>query len=121
MKSGILPFHFITHTDHRALYMEIDMQNYLTSQPSTISNQQHRSFNSKSPRGAVKYCQQLQKWLDDNSIEQELQVLSQTPKSSFSTQDKENLKSIDNVFHNARHHAEQGLSKYRNHPWSPHL
>jgi len=52
-KSGILPFHFLLHTDHRALYVEIDLQKYLRSQPSTLSNQQLRSLTSKSPRGAV--------------------------------------------------------------------
>ena len=77
LKGGILPFHFLKTTDHRALYVEIDLQKFLRCQVATSTTQRNRLLTSRNPRGIKRYCHQLTQWLNESSIEQELHNISQ--------------------------------------------
>ena len=114
-QGGILPFHFLTTTDHRAL------QKYLRCQEATLFSQVHRHLSSNHPRGVVRYTQQLESWLDNHPIEQELEELTQHSTKYSSTHLRNTLETIDNSFAQARFQAEQGLHKYSRHPWPPKL
>ena len=51
MKSGILPYHFLTNTDHCCLNLDIDLQRFLRCQLPTVSSMSTRKLNSTNPRG----------------------------------------------------------------------
>jgi len=59
VKGGILPFHFLKTTDHRALYVELELQQFLRCQLSTTLVNNTRYLTSKNHRGVRRYRQQL--------------------------------------------------------------
>ena len=118
-KSGILPFHFITHTDHRALYVDIDLQKFLRCQLPYIPSTATRSLSTKHPRGVVHYCKQLDQWLQHHQLDQEL--ASGIHPSITSSHFQERLQKLEQSFTEARLQAERSLHKHSKHPWSPKL
>jgi len=117
-QGGILPFHFLTHTDHRALYIEIDLQRYLRNHLPQPTSTIGRALISTHPRGVHTYNTQLTQWLNTTTIEHDLQTLYNNP-SELTTLQKDKLNTLDQEFQSARLNAKRGLQKYSRHPWSP--
>ena len=116
-KGGLLPFHYLKNTDHRTLYVELELQRILRNQESTIGTTTNRALTSTRPRGVIKYCQQL----NNTSIESELATVHQKEKTPILENDKQLIIQLDQQFQDARLQAERGLHKYGRHPWSPKL
>jgi len=53
LQGGILPYHFITNTDHRSLYIDIDLQKFLRCQPPSNATQDYRAITQEQSRSTV--------------------------------------------------------------------
>jgi hypothetical protein len=69
---GILPLHHICFSDHRALYIDIDLQAYLRSDPPSHMSRVARGISSEDPRSVKKYQEYLSKALDDHDFEKSI-------------------------------------------------
>ena len=117
---GILSYHFMTSTDHRALYIDMELQKFLRSQPPPTNKLEHRLLQSKQPRGYRKYCKTLETWLDQSTIESTLHKLSNQT-GTISDASKEKLQELEQEFTTARLMAERKIPQYGVLPWSPKL
>jgi len=120
VKGGILPYHFITHTDHRGLYLDIDIQKFLRGHPPATGSQQHRALRTSHPRGYRAYSEYMIKWLEDSDIEERLNQLihQQVHLKKNNTQQ---IISLEQEFTTARLKAESSIRRQTVHPWSPTL
>ena len=120
LQGGILPYHFLTTTDHRGLYLDIDLTRFLKCQPPKASTIIHRSLRTNNPQGAKEYCQILEKWLKTSQLETKLSKLT-TDQDTASSQTLSNLIHLEEEFTKIKQQAEQRLVKQYMHPWSPKL
>ena len=117
---GILPFHFLTNTDHRGLYIDVELQKFLRGNPPASSTLVNRTLRTNHPRGYRTYCDHLIQWLKESQLEQRLQKISQTLHPLAEDQLMQ-LHALEEEFSTARLNAEKRISKQPHHPWSPKL
>jgi len=120
---GILPYHFLLSTDHRSLYIDIELKKFLRCQPPTTTLYIQRLLKSNNPRGIQQYGKFLTKWLDKSTIEQELQQAQDNAyrTNSTTTVSSERIQLLETQFTLARLKAEKTLQRTSRHPWSPRL
>jgi len=118
--SGILPFGHFLPSDHRALYIDIHITQYLQGQPSSLHSPEPRSITSANPKAIHKYCTILQKWLDSTKFETELHALTtllNNNPTDMHVQDQ--LNDMDRRLLSIRLQAERQSKLHTQHPWSP--
>jgi hypothetical protein len=119
-KAGIIPFNGYYESDHRALYIDIDLARLLKGMPHDPISRDNRAISSKIPWKVERYqqyvfkeCQELQLFLRAKEFELRVQVSHLTPE-----QHKE-LDSIDAALTAIQLEAEQLCKAKRHFPWSP--
>ena len=122
-KAGILSYHVLSSTDHRSLYVDIDLQLFLRSHPPPSLTPAHRELHSRDPRGIKQYCQTLSQWMQKNDILTTLQEYEnmQHNNQPLKQQHKDHLSMMENNFTSARLNAARQLNNRPRHPWSPKL
>ena len=118
---GILPYHFISSTDHRSLYIDIELQSYLRCHPPSVNPTTPRKLTTSNPRGTFRYLQTLGNWLQSNALEQQLNdiqhhLFNNPQDPNFPTSQ---LQLLERQFTTARLKAAQQLKQKSKHPWSP--
>ena len=120
LNGGILLYHFLTMTDHRSLYIDIDLPRFLKCQPPKTSTIIHRSLRTNNPRGYQEYCKYLEQWINTSQIETTLSNLSTTSVNDSSFSISQIIK-LEEEFTKIRKKAENRLVKQYAHTWSPQL
>jgi hypothetical protein len=122
--AGILPFKTFTKSDHRALFMDIDMDCYLGGRPSDAALATRRGLTSNDPRAVRKYRAELEVFLKKSKIEQrtfdkireiERSTKGMTPKLAAE------LNKLEAELTQGKLEAEKQCAKVRSVPWSPKL
>ena len=101
----------------------MDLQKFLRCQAPIQTQAAHRQLQSKHTWGVEKYCTGLEEWLDQSSIERDLENIFhryQNPQEDKSTLDQQAI-SLESQFTAARLSAERSLRRPYILPWSPKL
>jgi hypothetical protein len=119
---GILPLHNICFSDHRALYIDIDLQAFLKSEPPSHMNRVQRGISSEDPRSVKKYQERLTKAINGANFESLFKEVDDMICLTGATDTvHEMIELIDKKFTQIRLDCEkESQSKFR-HPWSPAL
>lgn len=119
---GILPLHSICFSDHRALFLDIDLQAFLQSEPPSNMSRVSRGISSEDPRSVKKYQENLLKALNSHDFESMLNEVDKNiaihgPIDSV----HEMIELIDKKFTQVRLDCEKESQSKHRHPWSPAL
>jgi hypothetical protein len=74
-RCGILPINDLIDSDHRAVYIDIDLGKFLKGQASASVTASIRGIQSGNPKAVERYQQLLEKSLDDNKIMGKMRAL----------------------------------------------
>jgi hypothetical protein len=119
---GILPLHSICFSDHQAIFIDIEVQLFLRSEPPSNLTRVSRGISSEDPRAVKRYQANLSAALDKYDFESMISEVDRMI-AIHGANDivHEMLELIDSKFCQARLDCEkESQSKYR-HPWSPTL
>ena len=117
---GILPFHFLKSTDHRGLYIDIDLNRFLKCQPPLAQTIPQRTLQTNNPKGYIQYCQQIEQWISSSQIELTLQQMTQDT-SEITPQQISRIIQLEKEFTDQKLQAEKRMIKKYTCPWSPTL
>jgi hypothetical protein len=122
--AGILPFKTFTKSDHRALFMDIDLEAYLGGKPSDTALSTRRGLSSNDPRAVRKYRAELEVFLLESKIERrtyaKIKEIARSPIGLTSKLAVE-LNALEKQFAKGKLDAEEKCAKVRSVPWSPKL
>jgi hypothetical protein len=122
--AGILPFKTFTKSDHRALFMDIDLDSYLGGRPSDTALATRRGLSSNDPRAVRKYRTELEAFLLKSKIEHRTYAkIEEIEKSKAGLTPRLGLElnALENEFSKGKLDAEKSCAKIRSVPWSPQL
>ena len=97
-RAGVLPFHYGIDTDHRGLYVDIDVYNIFKSNTAEIRNPPPRKLSSKNTIHADKVREQVRRQCKSHNIQHGLQELTKVPLNRWTERHQEKLNSIDEHF-----------------------
>ena len=78
-----------------------------------------RALSTKHPRGVLKYCESINKWLQQYQLEHELDIISSH--SNHRRVNSEHLRTMEQSLTQAKLQAERTIQNHSRHPWSPKL
>jgi hypothetical protein len=122
--AGILPFKTFTKSDHRALFIDIDLDCYLGGRPSDAALATRRGLASNDPRAVRKYRSELEAFLLKSHIEKRTYAkIKEIERSSGGLTKKLalELNALEAEFSKGKLEAEVKCAKVRSVPWSPQL
>jgi hypothetical protein len=121
--SGILPYNHLVPSDHKALFIDVDIQGYLRGQISTTCSSDYRGIQSNNPRAVRKYQQCITTFLQKSQIEQQMQHLleAQLHQGHLTPSQINQIIHLETTFTAAKLKAEKRCSKILQIPWSPAL
>ena len=120
--AGILPLHEFVTSDHRALFIDVSLLQYLRGDPNPLAPASCRGLKSNDPRAVRKYRDELEKAITKSGIEADIKDAKTSIKEyGYDDTMAEVLDEIDNRFAQMRLDAEAKCSKINSHPWSPKL
>ena len=120
--AGILPLNDFCTSDHRALFVDIALQEYLRGSPNPLAPQSCRGLQSSDPRAVRKYRRLLQEYLDRTPIELDVEdARKKLRDEGYSEAIGKILDKLDQEFTSARLEMEAQCAKTTSHPWSPTL
>jgi hypothetical protein len=122
--AGILDYHEFTQSDHRALYMDMDMAKLLGGEPSPLENGAKRGIMSNDPRAVAVYREKLEKLLDESNIEAEMEKLLANIKDNNGVLCRKLAKEaerLDEKLTTMKQVSERLCRKIHSLPWSPKL
>jgi hypothetical protein len=120
-QSGILPFNCIISSDHRGVFIDIDIDidAFLGGDPSSLMSAILRGIRSTTPKYCVKYVTEMDKYLTEHNIHARVQCLStQTTQQGLTASLKKKWEGIDQDILRASLHAEKKVTKKYRPPWS---
>jgi hypothetical protein len=122
-RAGILPWQSFYTSDHRALFVDIDLAAYLKGEPSLELALESRYINGKDKIAMMKYKQILGEFFESSNILQRLRRFEKEYSNYGSLTDKlaKELDQIDNVLTDAKLRAEAACKRTAQVPWSPKL
>ena len=121
--TGILPHDFIVPSDHRPLYLDIDLERFLKGLPYDNISHSSRGIHSDNPKAVKRYQQLLTKALGKTHIEEDLLRLSkhQDEHGHLTPRQQEQAKQIDRNLSNIKLACEAKCRHIIKTPWSPEL
>ena len=121
--SGILPKYHFTDSDHRAQFIDIDLDKFLKGVPIDKISHSQRGIKSDNPKAVAKYQRLLEQALNTSNIERDLQYLTdyQEKHGQLTPALIELAKQIDNTLTTMKLNAEAQCRNIRKTPWSPQL
>jgi exonuclease III len=124
MAAGILEFHKVWKTDHRALYIDIDLEAFLGGRPSPLEVNANRGLMSNDPRAVKIYREHLLKNLEECGIEEKFQKLLDDVEANSGKINKEladRADELDDMFTAVKLESEKECRRVKSFPWSPKL
>jgi hypothetical protein len=120
--AGILPLKAISGSDHRPTFVDFDLTSFLGDQPFAQGEASSRSIGSDKPRAVKVYRKQLEDYLNESGIEQDLEkacVELDDPNLHDAAVTK--MQRLQQRITNKRLEIEKKCAKLDNSPWSPQL
>lgn len=120
---GSLPHDFLIPSDHRPLFLDIQLEEYLNGIPYDKISHSQRGIQSDNPKAVLKYQTILTSRLSASSIEHDTEYLVQQQllNGSLSQHQIERAKSIDRNLLKLKLAAERKCRHITKTPWSPKL
>ena len=119
--SGYLLFNYITISDHRGLYIDIQLKLYVQDPMHIINDMSSRLLSTSNHKGVTVYKKNLLEHILKNDTIKRVNIIQQKIDSK-SLKDK-NLKTIDKIDHDITPgvlQVETRIKQYESsHPWSP--
>ena len=120
--AGILPFHEFCTSDHRALYADIAIQEFLCGEPNPIETAACRPLQSCDPRAVKTYREMLEKYLNEGLFEHNLnRAISKLKDEGYNDDTANTIDNLDQEITNVRLDIEAKCTKISSYPWSPTL
>jgi hypothetical protein len=122
--AGILDYQEFTQSDHRALYMDLDMAKFLGGEPSPLESGVKRGIMSNDPRAVAVYRTKLENLLNESDLEEETEKLLADIKANDGVLDKKLAREadrLDDKLSAMKHVSERLCRKIQSMPWSPKL
>jgi hypothetical protein len=122
--AGILGYNKLIQSDHRPLYVDMDLAAFLGGEPSPLENGTPRGVMSSDPRAVQLYREQLQKCLDEERLAEQLDKLETTITENGGILDnkrKQELDRLEEKFSELKELSERACAKVKSYPWSPKL
>jgi ribonuclease HI len=122
-RAGILPFQSFYTSDHRALFVDIDLALYLKGEPTLELAMESRYINGKNQNAMLKYKQVLEEFFQRSDILQRLQRFEHKygTYGELSETLAMQLDQMDNELTAAKLLAEAACKRKAQVPWSPRL
>ena len=121
-EAGILPLHEFAVSDHRALFIDIDLKAYLGGELYDALHRNTRQISTSDPRTVVKYQEELEKELDNSGIEEMVQrARSMEKENKTDNEFLQLIEHIDKKFTEIKLKCERKSAQRFRHPWSPTL
>jgi hypothetical protein len=122
-KAGIGAYDDICYTDHRHLFVDIDLGWLLCGYPPDLTRYEQRMLETTNPRATDLYKKELKKSIERDDILEWMRRIRDKIATThkLTTEDKEELETLDNLLTAARLEAERQCGKLSNTPWSPKL
>ena len=119
--AGILPFHHIFHSDHRPLFIDIDLDAFLLGAPNARLSSSTRGICSNNPKAVTKYQEKMIKFLARSNIEHEFAELVQSQKTNgfLSPGEIMRVQAIDSIISSQKLKIEEVCRFIKSDPWSP--
>lgn len=121
LRSGILPYHSLFHSDHRPCYIDIDSILIFNENTHALQPQCSRSLQLTDPRKVQKYKEAFYKQLDYHKVIEKLRNLFDQAKSHPWSPDQEiSYEKLDQLISESMCYAERKGPKYtKYYDWSP--
>jgi hypothetical protein len=121
--AGILPYNHLVPSDHKAVFVDVDIQGYLRGQVATTCSTEYRGIQSNNPRAVRKYHQYIKTFLQHSQLEQKVAqfIDIQSNQGHLTASQIEQVISLENSFTLAKLKAEKKCSRLLQIPWSPAL
>ena len=121
--TGILPHNYVVDSDHRPLFIDIDIETFLKGIPFDNISHSSRGIKGDNPKAIKKYQRLVTQALDASRLEEELEKLTafQQLHGFLTCPLKEQAKQIDRLITQIKHKAEDRCRHILNTPWSPKL
>jgi hypothetical protein len=115
--------YYIIDSDHRALFIDIDIHLYLKGIPSTTESASIRGIQSTNPRAVKKYQNLLQIALQKHKIVERMQHLSEAnhEQQGLNAAQIEEFRTLEDLLTKGKLAAEKSVEHIPNIPWSPSL
>ena len=123
IRCGITPFDLFTSSDHRGLYLNINIFSYLKGSSTTPPTPESRLLVSTNPKATNQYKKDLmQLFLQHNVLKNITIIQTKIENSSLNESDMIHVNKVDTIITKYMLKAEKKL-KYYSHsrPWSPTL
>jgi hypothetical protein len=120
-KAGILPMQSYYESDHRALYIDVDLASYLQGEPSLELSGELRHINGKNQRLISIYQETLEKFFKQSGFMSELSEFEENNANmkTLSLDMAIQLDKMDNALNDAKLAAELKCKRRPSVPWSP--
>jgi hypothetical protein len=122
--TGILGYNDLIQSDHRPLYVDMDLAAFLGGDPSPLENGVSRGIMSSDPRAVRLYREQLLKCLEEEKLVEQLDNLVNDIESNGAALDsklKWELDRLEEKFSELKEISERACAKVKSYPWSPKL
>jgi hypothetical protein len=123
-RTGIFPYDSIFQCDHRACYIDLDVDTLLREVPSSIAPPQYMGLRTQDPRIVNKYIELLQKQINYHRLSDKASYIHNAAINGGWTQQMAcEYEKIDKLLTEGMLHAERKVSKKCSHcfQWSPKL
>jgi exonuclease III len=118
---GMEPFWYHTDSDHRSIFMDINMKTLIKETPSTTLPANCREMDSKNPSITKKFREHTIQHLKATRTEEKMKHLLENIENLNPQQIEDALNKIDDQITRAMLSAEQKTGKTNRPPWSPAL
>jgi hypothetical protein len=118
-KAGILPFNMGYMSDHRAIFVEIDIEAVLSTNVKASESITARKLQQATPKEREHFLQQLNSFLEEHSIYNRLIRLHDKTKDEWTEEDVIKYKHCDEILINGALQAEKRTRQLKTTPWSP--
>ena len=118
-RCGVLPFNFVISSDHRSVFIDVDIDEFLGGDPSALMSLALRGIRSQSPKACVKYVTEMEQYLLEHKVYKRVDKLSTlTTRHGLTAGLKKHWEGVDQDILRASLHAEKSVAKKHRPPWS---
>jgi hypothetical protein len=117
--SGILPMHHGYPSDHRAVFIRIDLQKILSTEIHPLESISMRLINAATPKEQVKFLQELHEHYESQNLYSRLEKLWSIPAQEWTDADETEYNKCDRQHIDGMLAPERKTCKIKQFTWSP--
>jgi hypothetical protein len=121
-RCGVLPFNFVISSDHRDVFIDVDIEEFLGGDPSTLMSAALRGIRSTSPKSCIKCVNVMEQYMQAHKVYCRVERLSElTALHGLAAALERKWEGVDQDIFRASIHAEKQVAKNFGPPWSVEL